>query len=309
MSLKEMIAKLREKPCSKKELMEAVSKYVKGGKEAARKRVERDLKKLCGMGLVKKQGEKRDYTYYWYIYLNLFEDYADLGSRRLHSRQLIPGLKSIAGLREGELTSIPNSEDGKLIPYEDLRILEECAKEHLKTYPNIWKTLEEYEECNREADRIKSELQKELERRLGVEVGLKPREYFSGTESFISKTIHELIYTHIVYFPSQGTSRFFEYDDVKGELWFHGTAIARGTHLHNAVKNFLDRQVEDENVKEKVRHVEEKRAEAYRKHAELQERVRRLILKIRSGEPLLGRCRVCPEVYFKPQSQKVGAER
>jgi YesN/AraC family two-component response regulator len=299
-----MIAKLREKPCSKEELTEAISKFAKT-KEAARKKVERGLKKLCEMGLVEKQGD----LYYWYIYPNLFRDYAELESKRLHSQQLIPGLKSIAGLLEGGLTSIPTSEDGKPIPHEDLRILEECAKEHLQTYPHIWKTLEEYAECNREADRIESELQKELERRLEVEVGLKPRKYFSGTESFISKTMSKLIYTHIAYFPSQGTSRFFQYDDVKGELWFHGTAIARGKHLHNAVKKFLDRQVEDENVKEKVRRAEEKRAEAYRKFAELQGHMRRLILKIRSGEPLLGRCRECPEVYFKPQSQKVGAER
>ena len=299
-----IIDKLKEKSCSKKELMEVVSEYAKTH-EAARKRVERNLKKLCEMGLV----EKRDDKYHWYIYPNLFEDYADLEAKRTHSRQLIPGLKSIAGLREDGLTGIMTSEDGKPIPNEYLRILEESAKEHLHYYPEIWKVLTEYLEFTNESNRIKSELRKELERILEVETGLKPREYLSGNESFVSMAIPGLIYDHIADFLSQGTSKFLQCDEVKGELWFHGTAIARGAHLFNIVKNFIDRQVENENVKERVCLAEERQAEAYRKLAELQENVRRLILKIRSGEPLLGRCGTCPKVYFKPQSQKIGAEK
>jgi hypothetical protein len=293
-SLRELVAKLQERPCSKRELVEAVSKSARSI-GAARKRVERGLKLLCELGLVREEGGH----YYWYIYPNLFTDYRELESRRLHSKQLIPGLKALAGLwAAGSVTD----EGEKFMPDDLLRLLRDCAEEHLKTYPDIWKTLHEHRECVREAEKVRKELERELERRLEAETKLKPMEYFPGTESFVSSTVPSLISYHIEHKFSQGTSRFFEYRGA--ELWFDGYLVARGTHLHNVVRGFIERQVEDQNVRERVRHAKEKSEEAYRQLQELQEHIRRLILRIRGGEPLKGRCQTCPEVYFKPQIEK-----
>ena len=148
-----IINELREQPRTKKDLIKLISNEFHKTTDAARKSVERRLRELKEWGLIEKKG---DY-FYWYIYSNIFEKHEDYELKLRHSKLLIPGLKYLVDLQDRVLgVYYPTYEDGKPVPLEELEKLKECAKEHLKTYPDIWNTLEEYKEYDNEAKTSKA---------------------------------------------------------------------------------------------------------------------------------------------------------
>jgi len=148
-----IINELREHSCEKDDLIKLVINEFHKRPDAARKSVERRLKELKEWGLIEKKGDR----FYWYIYSDIFEKHEDYELKLRHSKLLIPGLKYLVDLQDRVLgVYYPTYEDGKPVPLEELEKLKEYAKEHLKTYPDIWNTLEEYKEYDNEAKTSKA---------------------------------------------------------------------------------------------------------------------------------------------------------
>ena len=292
LSMAKTVEKLMEKPCSKKELVEELVRFGTV-RNTAYKQVMRNLKKLEAWRLVTRKGV----TYYWYIYPNTSKDHASFETKLHHSQLLIPALKSIAGIEDRVLgVSYPTDRDGNPIPWWKLNILIDSAKEHLLFYPDLWETFKDYEDYNSEAKKIQSELEKELEKRIKDEIGIKPKED-PTTESFVLMNICKAIYDYINRVPSPNIEELITYNEVTEESHFNYYRVAKGMDP-SVIKNFVSHQINDESIKSKVRDAEKNQAEANKKFNELQKLIEKLIIKIEGGEPLKGRCQECPEVDY-----------
>ena len=149
-----IINELREQPRTKKDLIKLISNEFDKTTDAARKNVERRLKELKEWGLIEKKGD----SFYWCIY-NIFEKHEDYELKLRHSKLLIPGLKYLVSLQDIQSgVYYPTYEDGKPVPLEELEKLKEYAEEHLKTYPDIWNTLEEANEKHKQPQKLIQDL-------------------------------------------------------------------------------------------------------------------------------------------------------
>jgi len=287
--MKHILNALKDKPYSKKELIRILKKkFPQSSEEASRKKCERYLRKLQGLGLVEKRGDK----YCWYTYENLFKDREDYSAKLLHSRQLILALREITGIR---LPRYSVSGQEEYVSPEDMTLFVKCAEDHLRAYPEVWRFLEDSkrirEKVERERGMFCANLMEKLRKEFEKEPIVEPNKA-SRCQSFVKSNLPLLIYTHIVY----GSPTALRLEREK--IWFGGSLVAKGSHLSNSIREFVKRETEDESNIEAARRIGKIEGKAVEPQRRLQQEIRKLILRIESGEPLLGGCEICPRIYF-----------
>ncbi len=308
--LKDIIEALKEKPCSKKELIDVLRKNLRNkGQEALRKRCERFLRNLQDLGLV----EKREDKYYWYFYPHLRE-LESYQAKVEHSKRLIPALLVIA---EVERLYLPSSG----LSGEELKIFMEDVEQHLQYYEEIWGLLEDYRSLKKQAEERRESFVSGLKRELKSQFGEEVREWRTNMESFVSTSlpwevfhfIHEKLLSDTdaegdakrpcyKIGPEEVEKSFaFEVAEVEGkgvraeQLLFDGYLVARGSQSHR-VKEFIKSKLVDPTSIGAVKEIRRIEHESRKRLQELQDRIMRLKHRIESGEPLTGECRDCPKI-------------
>jgi hypothetical protein len=280
---KTFVDALKDRCCSKKELIELLREKLPNlSEDAARKRSNRYLEKLEELGLVEECGDK----YCWYIYVAQFKGHEDYSVKLSHSRQLIPALKEIAVL-EPRIAIFPATEMSYVS--EDLKILVKCAEDHLRTYQQLWGLLENYRKAFKKAKSEDKMFITRLQEKLRKEFG---EELSETGKSFVSPNIPWKIDIHL----RDVSPLRFRYEGE--ELWLGDAVAAKGKHLHSKVTEFIECETRDEfNIVAvtRIKKLEREEGEVLQR---LQEEMRKLILRIEAGEPLLGECETCPKVYF-----------
>jgi len=273
--------------------------FSKSSEEALRKKCERALKKLQNLGLVEKRGDK----YCWYIYVNNFKDREDYNAKLLHSQKLIPALRRIAGIESSSPArySVEEMKEEHLAP-ADMSILLGCVEDHLRAKPAIWRLLEEFREMKKSAEEKREKFEEDLMEKLRTEFGVEPVKAGHATSlrlpSFIGNNIPSLVYAHIRYENSELPEIKIEDNEL---IWLGSYQVAKGKQIEGKVKKFLECEVKGKSnmaTVSKISKIEDRAIEVSR---ELQKEIRKLILKIESGEPLLGGCEECPKVYIKSE--------
>jgi hypothetical protein len=87
-------------------------------------------------------------------------------------------------------------------------------------------------------------------------------------------------------------------EEIRAHGQAGGVVIAKGSKLFEKLEEFIKRETEDNKnveIAEKIRDNERIYMKAYGK---LKVDMRKLIIRINSGETLRGRCDTCPEVYI-----------
>lgn len=291
---KHLIDTLKEKCCTKKELQKLLvedpsSSDHSHGADADRKKCERFIVKFKSLGLVEERGDK----YCWYLYLNDFKDQETLSSKLLHSQKLIHALRRVGGL---SLPSNVTQEVDKLESIEEAAIHNECAKNHLRTYPKIWQLHEKHEKTMLEAEENSNRFKTNLKERLEKQVGKKTVNADKGVnlDSFVGSNIPSLIHSHIANErPTQIELKENE------EIWDTGSLVAKGGHLLGKISKFIEQETGDENNASIVKRNKQIEKEAFDVQRELQHEIRMLVERVESGEPLLGGCDACPKVYIQ----------
>lgn len=286
--MRSLVDVLKDKCHSKEELICILrDNFRNKSREALRKRCERYLRKLEGLGLVEKRGDK----YCWYTYENLFKDREDYSAKLVHSRQLIPALRKIAGI----LLSGYSMGQEEYVSPEDMALFVNGAKEHLRAYPKLLGLLNSRDQMEKKAkqerQRFKGYLMEKLRKEFEKEPVVDPVQGFK-LPSFVGSTFPLLICRHILY----GSPIDLKLEGEK--IWFGSRLVAKGSHLLSNMRKFKKSESEDEFNIEAARRVgklEEKAREAQRR---FRQEIRKLILRIESGEPLLGGCEICPKIYF-----------
>jgi len=290
---KSIIEALRARCRSVKDLKDIVNKkYPELSSDAVRKRVSRYLKELVKLGLV----EERDGEYCWYIYINDLKDREDYDVKLNHSREMIPALRQIAGITLARDTFGPDEYID-----ENLRYLEKGAEDHLMSgYPDVWNLLTDYRE---EKEKVKhrrnlfySALMEKMRKKFEKETILEPGKE-GRHQSFIGNNIPSLIRSRIQY----GSPSRLHLDDDR--IWLDKIMVAKGKHLFTDIEDFVERETEDEINIIMVKQIEKIRNKATEIGSELEQEIGKLILRIKSGGPLLGGCEICP-IYFSKTKKK-----
>jgi len=260
--------------------------------DTLRKRRKRALDKLKELGLI----EERDGKYFWYIYLNIFENFEDLNTKLNHSSQLIPGLEALAGLR-GDGIRLAEPHEEYVNPF-DLKILSKCAEEHLRHYKEVYSLLKDCREKNKEYKKLQEELEGALREKLRKEFG-ESRDEIDGQRvaSFVGKIIPQLIYANLIY----GSSSDLELrgEDIRAHGQAGGIVVAKGSQLFENLKEFFKRETEDKSNVKAAELIRESEGIYRNVRKRLEANIRELMIRIRGGEPLKGRCDTCPEVLIK----------
>jgi hypothetical protein len=284
--MKHLLKALMEKPRSKAELVTILrADFPQNSQEALRKKCDRFLEKFQKLGLLVERGDK----YCWYIYVDLWKDREDYHVKLNHSAKLIPALRRVAGIYMSSRLQNENEYESPA----DAAINEGCAEDHLRADLRVWKLLDDYQRLVVRAQRERSRFNACLIQKLVKEFGSKPVEASKSSKlkSFIGNNIPSVIYSQIAYEPSP----FVKNKD--GKIWAGDTLIAKG-QLFGKVTKFLVRETADKSnmlVVSQIKKIEGDTSDAQRK---LQEEIRRIILKIESGQPLIGGCETCPQVYI-----------
>lgn len=82
------------------------------------------------------------------------------------------------------------------------------------------------------------------------------------------------------------------------KIWFGDSLVAVGSHLFNSIREFIRCETEDEFNIKIAKRIENIERDAIKIRQEIEEEIRKLILRIESGEPLLGGCEICPKICF-----------
>ena len=89
-----------------------------------------------------------------------------------------------------------------------------------------------------------------------------------------------------------------------GEVWLEGILIARGKGLSSQVKRLIEEEIKNEHNIATVYGILKLEKEASEAQLRLQQEVRKLIMRIESGEPLLGGCDTCPKLYIRARPRQ-----
>jgi hypothetical protein len=279
-----LIQALQERPQSKGKLKNILKGAQKEdlSDDAIRKKLERALGEFGELGLV----EERDNKYCWYIYTNVSKGHEDYTAKLEHSRLLILGLERLAGFAANENP-------------EDIVILVSCAESHLMAYPEIWGQLRDYREANESANRAREMFIDDIGAKMGKELNeqLMDPDKASRLQSFVGSTIPSSIYALMRYRSTPS------YKIDGDEMWLGGSVlVARGMHLFPKIREFIENEIKDEvnlKVVEDIKVIESK---SLNLQLQLQQEIRKLIIKIKSGEPLASACDTCPKVLFSPKT-------
>jgi hypothetical protein len=292
---KKMIDALKGRPYSKKELMKALNEpFTESSREALRKWCGRQLRKLQDWGLV----EEREDKYCWYIYVNDFKGYEDRDAK-LHSQKLIPALRRIPGIYVSRYST---QEPNDLETAEDIQIQRNCAGDHLRAYPEIWSHFDNIsrirEKVELEKEKFNACLMNKLESKFRKKVvkscrGIRLRNFVMGS-------IPSLVYSQIL----EDRPLSIEIEK-EGKIWLGNTLVASGEKIGNRVRKFLEEEITDESNIAAAHQIWKIEMEAFAVQPIFQIEVRKLIMRLESGEPLLGGCDTCPEVYIRPRDEKV----
>jgi hypothetical protein len=289
-----MIDALKVRPYSKKELMKAlIESFTESSQEALRKWCERQLNKLENWGLVEERGDK----YCWYIYVNDFKGYEDCYAKLLHSQKLIPALKQIAGIYMSRYSA---PEPKELETPENALIYDNCAKDHLRAYPEVWALFDNLSRIREKAELEKEKFNAHLMNKLESKFKKKVVKSSGGIKlrNFVMSSIPSLIYSQIL--ENCPLSIEIEKD---GKIWLGNTLIASGEKIGNRVRKFLEEEITDESNITVAHQIWKIEMDAFAAQPTLQREVRKLIMRLESGEPLLGGCDTCPEVYIRPRDE------
>jgi hypothetical protein len=291
--MKQIIDALKVKPRSKKELLDILrgdsTTSSQKSPEALRKECERHLKKLQDLGLV----ETRQDKYCWYIYIDEFKGQEDYHVKLNHSIRLVPALRRVASIYMSRYSHEPNESESQ----EDIVILDKCAEDHLRAYRDIWVLFESLSSMREKAEQAKEKFNTRLMDKLESE--FKNRVVKSSgkirSKSFVTSNIPLVIRSLI-----SGNRPLSLEADENGRIWLEGSLIARGNHLFKVkVKKFLEREIIDESNIEAAYQIQKIEEEALTAQPSFQREARKLIIRIESGEPLLGGCETCPKVYIR----------
>jgi len=250
--------------------------------ENLRKRRLRYITRLEKLGLLKKRGNK----YCWYIYINDLKDQEDYDLKLLHSRKLIPALRSIAGIN---LPRYDVEQQEGYVSEADRRILLRCAEDHLRAYPEVWRLLEDYRrreyEVERERELFCSNLMGSLRNEFSKESIVEPRK--AKGNRFVVSTVPLQIYNHLLY----GSPRLPE---LQGdEVWFGNVKVAKGSGLPHRIVEFIKRETEKKVANEAVMRIKKIQHEVIEIRRGLEYEIRKLILGIQSSIPIIGGCEIC----------------
>jgi hypothetical protein len=232
---------------------------------------------------------KRGDKYCWYIYVDLWKDREDYYVKLNHSAKLIPALRRVASIYMPSHLQKENQYESPA----DAAINERCAEDHLRADSRVWMLLDDYQRLVVRAQRERDRFNACLAQKLVKEFGSKPVEArkSSKLKSFIGNNIPLVIYSQIAYEPSP----FVKSKDRK--IWVGDTLIAKGQLLGKVTK-FVVRETADKSNMLIVSQIKKVEGDASDAQGRLQEEIRRLILKIESGQPLVGGCETCPQVYI-----------
>jgi IS1 family transposase len=284
-----LIQALIEKPRTKQQLEDILKvDFPELTDDARRKRVERFVDKFGELGLI----EEREDKYCWYVYFDLFKNYECYSAKHLHSRNLIPALKRIAVI---DFPGHSNRTTAECESVANSAIAEECAKDHLRTYAQLWKTYEKYtrtrDRMDEETERLKSTLATKLER----ETNRKAIDPSRGLnlKGFVGNNIPLLVYSEIMH---NYSSRI---EKKRGnELWIGECLAAKGARLSRLARSFFEREVSNESNIQAINGISKIENETFKILQDFQTEIRKLVMKIESGEPLIGKCSTCPKVYL-----------
>ena len=286
---KDLIDSLKESPRSKEELIKILGKKLPNrSHDALRKRVERFMSNQISLGLVEKRGDK----YCWYIYVNDFKKREYYYGKLQHSCQLIPALRWIAGMTWPRYIVVPQKE---VVSADDLDILVKGAEDHLVTYPIVWRLLEDSKKISETVNETKKafcdKLMEKLRNKFKKEHIVETNKT-STHPTFVKNNIPLLICNWLVY-DSPKTLR-----TDGDEIWFGDTIVAKGKELLNHLEVFIENETEDEECIKNAKRIAKLERDAIKIRGEIEQEIRKLILKIESGEPLLGGCELCPKIYL-----------
>jgi predicted transcriptional regulator len=288
-----LIDGLIQRPSTKKQLLSMLQAvFPSKTREALRKLVERNLQKLQSYGLVQKRG---DY-YCWYLYLNDFKSFEDRDAKLSHSRKLVPALRRLVGISLGFYSvGQPMETESQ----EDSRIRDVCAETHLASYPDIWKQFEDFRRNVEQAEREKKRFSDHLKEKLTAVFGEGSVQSSSArgkSDSYVSENMPSLIYRQIL---EKRRSVDVKLNEDSETIWVEGIMIAKGKSLLGQITDFITEEIRDESNLATVYKVVEIEKRTSEVQSKLQECVRRLIMRIEAGEPLLGGCDTCPKVYVR----------
>ncbi len=280
--IKMIIDLLMDKPHSVVELRQAMTKMQnsRGRKkeltsleiEAQRKRTSRYISWLREWGLVK--GGK-DGRWYCYPYLRKFQSRAEYDAFLNHSRNLVLGLEAAKMMQE----------NGK-------KRIVECARVHLRAYPEINTVLINAQRADLAFTLAKNRLTKKLLLRLeGNFPGQVDRAGSPTKPVYVGDNIMEPVYDlskcRAYGFP--GATLQLE---LEGKIMLGSWIIGRGEKLLDKLNSFISREIKKATLKQLIRKEEASKA----MKAKLGDEIERLILKIENGEPLAGICELCPNI-------------
>ena len=316
--LKLLVEAIREKPRSKSELLGLIKARYRGcSLEAVRKACERCLKQLEEeLKVIEQRGDK----YCWMYYPHLIKG-ENLESKIKHSKMLIPALFRVAGF------SPPSYGLGSELPrlsWEEEKLYIQAVEQHLLCYKDIWSLLSEYRKLSAEANELEKSFKERLLRKLRAEFGNEVKEFKSNLNRFVSQNLPSIIYGYIYNKlvcerDSEGNIKNIQYrgslsevislfnpptspPPKPGELWWRGILVAMGEDLHQRVKDFIIRETLDKSNIEATMEVYKLRLLLWLKSESLKEKILTLKHRIECGEPLRGRCIMCPqlEIASKP---------
>ena len=277
---RKMIDALIQRPHEEREIDEIMIKAFPDEKiNSTRIRVDRFLRELTDFGLIDYDDEK-------YVWLIRTKDNIDMLA---HSRQLVPALKNLAGITESRFVT---SSETPYLSMENLEFLVSCAEDHLRTYVDIWKLIQDHRRKNREIERaVKdfcSSLMEKLENKFGgvpiVNPGEKRRH-----RVFLGSNIPLLILGGLRY----GYPMEFKIED--DDIWLEGNLIASGTHLFEGITEFVSHETKESFNIEAVKRIEETQNSANKVRDRIEHEIRKIIFRIDAGTSLRGGCEICAE--------------
>jgi hypothetical protein len=219
-----------------------------------------------------------------------------------HSVLLIPALERIAHLYEMSCYYDVEEDRKEGDPFFN----NDCAREHLRAYPNIWSLFERRDSAIQKAQEIRETLYTRIIQRLRKEF---PEEQILALprfalSSYLSSKIPMVIASKI----REKTKAKVVVEEhrwnVGGEIITHyillvnNDGVGRGRELSDKLEKFINCEIEKRENIEAVAQIVEKTAESRQLLKILQPEVKKLIAKIRHRKALDGNCEICSKYSF-----------
>jgi hypothetical protein len=290
--IKALIESLKQGPLTNEEADKIIlSKKSIPNEEALRKRRVRYLDKLKSLGLA----IELDGKFCWYTYENLYETYDDYYSRIQHSTLLIPGLEELARIRKGTSHAQPFESLDPL----DLKIITSCAREHIQSYAETYHSLRNFEAKEKEENDKKLTLETRIIKKLDEKLG-RPIDPFEGMKlpRFVGRNIASLISSKLIY-EEFGFSLDLVLNGEEILANNKSTLIAKGSDMLLDLERFIGEQIHDVNNISSARQIRQITLDENKYYEKVQNEIRTLIIGIKGGEPIRGKCKLCPKILIK----------